>query len=203
MSKSRHSQANSLRVLISYIVPLFVSLFFLLPVTTGDKYSYASDFSSNNYQLTYEKNLVSISATQANLKSILTDIAEKADITMRYPNSFDKKVTLKVNQISLRKALKRLLKDFNYSIIYSGSKNRAVISDVYIFEKDQRSSRRTTPTSSSASRAANRIQSYERRIETLKKNLAKVDENSARGRRYLRQIESYEKTIERLKQQSD
>lgn len=174
-------------------------LFFLLVLffMKGYIFSYASDFSSNNYELSYEKNLISISAKKADLKSILIDIAEKADISIRYPTSLDKKVTLKITEISLKKALKRLLKDFNYSIIYSGSKKRAVISDVYILSKNKKSS----SVNSSQARIANRIRSYERRIESLKKNLSKVDENSARGKRYLRQIESYEKNIERLKNQ--
>jgi hypothetical protein len=163
----------------------------------GYSFSYASDFSSNNYQLKYEKNLISISAKKADLKSILSDIADKADISIQYPSSLEKKVTLKITEISLKKALKRLLKDFNYSIIYSGSKKRSVISDVYILKKDKKSPR----INRNEARITSRIRSYERRIESLQKNLSKVDENSTRGKRYQNQIKSYEKNIERLNRQ--
>ncbi len=135
------------------------------------------------------------------MKSILFDIAEKANISIRYPASLDTKITLKIRNITLKKALKRLLKDFNYSIIYSGAKKQASISEVFILQKIKRSTRVNRNSNSNEARITSRINSYERRIESLKKNLSKEGENSARGKRYLNQIKSYEKTIERLKRQ--
>lgn len=174
------------------------SLFlFLIPLYPVHHFSYANDFSSNNYQLTYEKNLISISASKADLKNILIEIAEKAGISIRYPATLDKKITIKINDISLKNALSRLLKDFNYSIIYTGSKKRAAISEVYVLKKNRKSPAIT----SNNTRINNRIKSYERRIESITRSLAGVDESSARGKRYLRQIKSYESTIENLKRQ--
>lgn len=202
MSKHRNSTSKPPKVsILYYVVILLISFLFLLGPLTGYKYSYADDFSSNNYQLTYKNNLISISAKKADLKNILIDIADKTGISIRYPTSLDKKITLKISEMSIKRALKRVLKGFNYSIIYSGTKKRAVISDVYILNKDKGSSRRVSNRSNTASRIEDRIQSYQRRIEIIKKNLSKVDENSAKGKRYLRQVQSYEKTIERLKSQ--
>ena len=196
MSKFRSSSIVFLKVSI-FIPVLLLFFIFLLP---GYNFSYAYDLSSNNYQLTLENKLITLSATKADLKNILVDLAERTGISIRYPASLEKEITLNLDRASLKKALMRLLKDFNYSIIYSGSKKQAVISDVYIYEKDNNLPR-TTQTNSNQTRITNRINSYERRIETLKESLSKVDENSSTGKRYLNQIKSYEKNIERLKSQ--
>ena len=199
MSNYRYSASSLSKRLLCYRYIFFLFFLFLLPAHPLYNFSYADDISSGNYQLTYEKNLISISASKADLKSILTDIEEKTDISIRYPTSLDKKITIKINKSSLKKALQRLLKDFNYSIVYTGSKKQAVISDVYIIKKKISSPR----TNSNEARITNRIRTYERRIETLKKSLSGVDEDSARGKRYSTQIKSYEKNIENLKRQLD
>ena len=194
MSKFRYSLITCSKVLISIPLLLFI---FLMP---GSNFSYAYDFSSDNYQLTFENKLITISATKADLKNMLADIAEKTGISIRYPVSLDKKITLQLNKASLNKAFMRLLRDFNYSIIYSGSKKQSVISDVYIYEKDNNSPR-TTQINSNEARITRRIESYEKRIEVMKNNLSKVDKNSSQGKRYEAQIKSYERNIERLKTQ--
>ena len=199
MSNYRYSASSLSKRLLCYRYIFFLFFLFLLPTHSSYNFSYADDISSGNYQLTYEKNRISISASKADLKSILTDIEEKTDISIRYPTSLDKKITIKINKSSLKKALQRLLKDFNYSIVYTGSKKQAVISDVYIIKKKISSPR----TNSNEARITNRIRTYERRIETLKKSLSGVDEDSARGKRYSTQIKSYEKNIENLKRQLD
>ena len=196
MPKFRPSSVIPLKT--SILIPILF-LFFNFPLP-GFNFSYAYALSSDNYQLTFENKLITISATKAELKNILEDLAERTGISIRYPASLDKKITLNIDRASLKRALMRLLKDFNYSIIYSGSKKQAVISDVYIYEKDNNLPR-ATPINSNQTRITNRINSYEKRIETLKKSLSEVGENSTRGKRYLNQIKSYERNIERLKGQ--
>lgn len=195
MSLIKYSTSNLLTGFMPDRFILF--LLFLLFFISGQSISHATELSSDNYQLAYDRNQISISATKADLKDILIDLAERADISIRYPASLDDKITLKISNLSLKKALKRLLKDFNYSIVYSGSKKQSVISDVFIYKKTNR----TPQVNSSEARTASRIKSYERRIESLKTRLSQAGENSARGKRYLNQIKSYEKTIERLKNQ--
>ena len=197
MSKYRHFFSNILKGLIYDMgIPFFLLLFLLFsPAATN--FSHANDFSSRSYQLTYEKNLISISATKADLKSILIDVSERADISIQYPASLDKKISIKIKDISLKKALIRLLKDYNYSIIYSGSKKRAVISEVYILDKNKKSPR----ISSNNTRIISRIKYNEKRIESLKKSLSRVSEDSTSGKRYINRIKSYEKNIENLKNQ--
>ena len=178
--------------IIIFIFFLNLSLFVF-----GTNYLFAADFLSRNYQIIFDNNTLSLSAKKADLKNILSDISKFRGISIHFPSSLEKKVTLKLDEISIREALERLLKDFNYSIIYSGSKKQAVISDIFIFKQ----TRKATRTNANDNRINSRIKSYERRIESLKNSLLKVEENSTRGRSYLNRIKSYEKNIERLKNQ--
>ena len=102
MSKFKYSAFSLSKGLLCYRYIFFFFFLFLLPIHPLRTLSYANEFSSGNYQLTYEKNLVSITASKADLKSILMDIAEKADISIQYPSSMDKKITIKINRISLK-----------------------------------------------------------------------------------------------------
>ena len=185
-----------MQLLYKTVFPL-LCFFLLIHLLAGSHPLFADDFSSENYKLTFEQNLLNISAKNADLKNILVDIADKTNISIRYPASLDKKITIKIDEISLREALERLLKDFDYSIIYSGSKKQAAISDVFIFKQNKK----TTPQNTDEKRVLSRIKQYERRIESLKKNLSKVDENSTRGKSYLNRIKSYEKKIEEYRSQ--
>jgi len=61
------------------------------------------------------------------------------------------------------------------------------------------------PSSNIEKQSINRqkVKGYERRIELLKKRLAKIDENSEKGKTYSNQIERLEKTIDKLKQNNN
>ena len=175
---------------------LFIFMFPLL-LLSGNHLSYAQSLSSN-FRLTFKNNLLTISAKNADLKNVLSNLADKTDISIGYPDSLDKKITLNKGRISIKEALKRLLKGLNYAIIYSGSRqNKAVISHVLVFKK----SKKTARFGVNEQRIANRIKSYERQLELLRNRLSRVDENSRRGKNYLRRINLIEKNIERLRGQ--
>ncbi len=198
MSKYRYTESVPPSGLPAKIIYLLFIIFLIQPVLKIND-SYASDFSSKNYKLTFQNNLLSISAENADLKNILTDIAKTKGISMRFPDSMDTKITIKISESTVQEALERLLKDFNYSIVYSGKKKRDRISDVFIF----RLSEETPQMKAKDNRIANSIKSYERRIESLKNSMSKVGENSTRGRSYLNRIKNYERRIETLKRQLD
>ena len=199
MSKQRYSFSGLASEFRCYKFIYFLFFLFLLSIYPLHTFSYANEISSDNYQLDYKKDLISISASKADLKSILIEIAEQAEIFIQYPASLDKKITIRLKEVSLKKALQRLLKGFNYSIIYTGSKKPPLISEVYILKNNKAVPR----TNINTTRITNRIKSYERRIESIQKSLSGVDENSARGKRYLSQLKSYEKNIENLKRRLD
>jgi hypothetical protein len=89
------------------------------------------------------------------------------------------------------------LKGINHAIIYSFLKKdqNSEVSRIYIFQKAK-----STALSRREQQTANSIKNYEKQIESLKKRLETVDENSRRGKSYLRQIKSYEDRIEKLKE---
>ena len=147
--------------------------------------------------LVYKDNHLTLTAENADLKSILLRLSDEAGIYVRFPDDLKKQVTLDMSEVSLDRALKKILKGINHALIYSFSKKdqSSEISKIYIFEKAK-----STALSRREQQTANSIRNYERRIESLKERLAKVDENSRRGKSYLRQIKSYEGMIEKLKE---
>jgi hypothetical protein len=173
---------------------IFIFLFHLIPFN----YLLYAQSPSSKFQLTVKNNVLTISAKNADLKNVLLSLAGEADISIGYPDSLDKKVTLYKRRIPLKQALVRLLKGLSYAIIYSGSKqNKAIISDVLIFKE----SKKTNRLGANERRIANRIRSYERQLEYLRNRLSKVEANSRRGKNYIRRIDLIEKNIEKLRGQ--
>jgi DNA polymerase/3'-5' exonuclease PolX len=179
---------------ISGLVLLSIFVAFLKPV---DDLLYAQS-SHQKLRIDYDDRLLSISTKDADIKNVLLELADKADIYVSFPESIKKKISIETTKITLKKALQKVLKGLNYAIIYSGSnRNEASISKVIVFKKstmDRRASR-------SNMRIANRIKAYEKRIESLKGRLSKIDSSSRRGKNYLRQIERLENNIEKLSRQ--
>ena len=177
----------------------FLQLFiFLIYFTFATSWAYAQTFNPN-LRIEYKNNLLTISAENADLKNVLFKLADKTGISVRFPHSLKKQITIKMSGLSLDEALSRVLKGLNHAIIYSGSrKNRTVISEVLIYNKSKRSriSSRARPREK---QIASRIRYYERRLRSLKKKLSQFDENSRQGKRYIRQIRSYENIIENFK----
>jgi hypothetical protein len=160
--------------------------------------SYAQTFNPNLH-IEYKNNLLSLSAQKVDLKNVLLKLSAKTGIYVRFPNSLKKQITTKVTDVSLSEALSKILKGLNHAIIYSGSgKNRAVVSEVFVYMKSQRS-RISSRSTSHEKRIAARIRSYERRLKSLNEKLSQFDKNSRQGKRYLKQIGNYKNIIKNLK----
>ncbi|MEA3361637.1 MAG: hypothetical protein U9R17_19810 [Thermodesulfobacteriota bacterium] len=170
---------------------VFLIFIFLVHLTIADCFLYAQS-SHQKIRIRYINNLLTISAKNADLKNILLRLAEKTNIYVNFPIYLKKKITIKKSKIPLREALKRLLVGLNHAIIYSGSsKKQALISEVFVFTKPKKSRK----VSGIERLMANRIKV----IESLKKKLSKINENSRRGKGYIRRIRVLKKNIERLK----
>ena len=175
----------------------FLLLIFVVHLVTVNCLSHAQS-SDQKLRISFNNNFLTISVKDADLQNVLLKLADKTNIIVKFPASLKRKITVAEKGISLRDALKRLLKGLNYAIIYAGpDKNQTSISKVFVFKKPKRSRQQRA----NEARIVNRIRTYERQIESLRNNLSKIDENSRRGKRYSRSIRLIEKRIERLERQ--
>lgn len=181
------------------ILHLLCLFAFLVSVTSS---SHAQS-SGQTFSIDYDNGLLTLSAEKADLKRLLTQIAEKAGIHVSFPKNLRRQITIKLSGVSLRKALRRLLKGENYALIYSvsGKLKASAISEVYVLPKSSgpRISTQYKPPGSPQERIRASITRYEKRLEALKNRMATVDEESRRGRLIANQIRTTEKTIERLR----
>jgi hypothetical protein len=189
-----NSSYNSVTPLRLRKVGFLLLLIFMVHFTNANFLLHAQS-PDQELRINYNNNLLTISAKDADLQNVLLELADKTNIYVRFPASLEKTITVIKKGISLRDALKRLLKGLNYAIIYSGpDKNQTSISKVLVF-KEYKMSRQQK---ANEARIANRIRAYERQIESLKMNLSRVDENSRQAKSYQRRIMVLEKRIERL-----
>jgi type II secretory pathway component GspD/PulD (secretin) len=162
-------------------------------------FSIYAQASNIKLRIDYKNNLLTVSAQDADLKNVLLRLADKTGVYVRFPSSLKKQITIKISGLPLKETLSRLLKGINYALVYSGSrKNQANVSEVFVFKKLERS-RISSRTRGRERQLSHRIRYYERRLESLKKKLSKVNKNTRHGKSYLRQIRSYENTLENLK----
>jgi len=159
--------------------------------------TYAQD-NSSKYRIRYDDGLLTLSLKEAMLKRVLTRIADETGILIKFPQSLSGQITISLSSVSPKKALRQVLRDKSYAFIYKDTD----ISEVYVVPK---SSARTRLRNDTRSRQReNRIKAsigrYERRLKTLKNQMAQVDESSHRGKIIMRRITSTEKTIERLQE---
>jgi type II secretory pathway component GspD/PulD (secretin) len=181
----------------------FLHLFiFLICFTSVNSLVYAQPY-NRKFHIDYKNNLLSISAQDADLKNVLFKVADKTGIYVRFPNSLKKQITIRISGLSLKKTLSRLLKGMNHAVVYSGSrKNRATVSGVFVFKRLKKS-RISSRARVRERQLSHRIRYYERRLESLKQKLLKVNRNSRQGKSYLRQIRSNENILENLKKRSN
>jgi len=177
----------------------FLQLFIFLIYFTSVNSSIYAQASNIKFRIDYKNNLLTISAQDADLKNVLLRLADKTGVYVRFPSSLKKQITIRISGLSLEETMSKLLKGINYALVYSGSrKNRAIVSEVFVFKKLERS-RISSRTRVRERQLSHRIRYYERRLESLKKKLSKVNKNTRHGKSYLRQIRSYENTLENLK----
>ena len=158
---------------------------------------YAQNFNQKTH-ITYKNKLLTISVRDTDIKYILSKLSEKTSISIKYPESLKKKVTINKKEISLRKALRSLLKGLNYAMIYSAkNKNKSTILEVRVFSV----SKKSRLSERAEAQIDNRIKSYERQIKAIKNNLTRVDQNSSRGKGYLNRIRFLEEKIQKLERQ--
>jgi len=154
--------------------------------------------SSLNLSLNKGQRLLQIEARDVDLKEIFSKLAETAHITIEYPVSLHKTVTIKRSNISITDALKEMLKGINHVIFYSGARsNKARVSKVLVLSEAEP----RKPLSIREKRLARRIQSYRRQIDSYRRRLSEVDPNSSRGKRYSSRIRRLEKSIQRFERQ--
>ncbi len=180
--KPRNTIFTEIRRLINVFL-LFAFCTFLTSLT------YAQD-NSSKYRIRYDDGLLTLSLKKAMLKSVLTRIADETGIVIKFPHNLSGQITINLSSVSLKKALRQLLRDKSYAFIYKDSD----ISEVYVVPR----SRNDTRSRQRENRIRTSIGRYERRLKTLRNQMAQVDESSHRGKVLMRSIRSTEKTIERL-----
>ena len=178
-------------------ITLFLFLVFFPWCIIVGHFSYAQNH-QRKIMISYENNLLDISTKDAELKKVLLNLENKTNIDIYYPDSLQKNITMHKQEISLKNALECLLKDFDHLIIYSGqNKKNASISKVFILKESKKSQLQMR----NERRLSSRINNYKKQIESLRKNLLRVGENSRQGKRYLKRIKAIERNIRRLEQQ--
>ena len=157
-----------------------------------------AQLASAKLRMSYDKRLLKIDADNADIKDVLSTLASTANITVEFPVTLKKAITIHRQGVTLTQALRQMLIGINHILIYSGANpSQATISKVLVLEK----AGPRKPVSPKASRLARRIKTYQRQIDSIKNRLSKTDANSSRGKRYLRQINRIEGNIERLERQ--
>jgi predicted RNase H-like nuclease (RuvC/YqgF family) len=155
------------------------------------------------FDMDYNNGLLTVSAEKADLTRLLTQIAQRAGIQVRFPTNLTKQITIKFSGVSLKKALPRLLQGQNYALVYSvtGKHKPGSISEVYVLPESSasRTSRQYKQRRDRNEVTRASIARYEKRLDTLKNRMTSLDEESRRGRLIRNQIRSIEKTVERLR----
>ena len=153
--------------------------------------------SADDMKVEYDNRLLTIVAQNVDVKLLLAELSKATNISINYRVDLKKNVSMNRSGISIHEALKGLLKGINHLIIYSGSNsNKAKIEEVFVLNKAER--RRISVKEKQLER---RIKSYQRQIQSLKRRLSQVGENSNRGKRYMRSINRLERNIQSAERQ--
>lgn len=152
---------------------------------------------ASDVQMQYDRRSLRIRARNADLKRVLTTLAETVDITIDYPETLERRVTLNRRSVTIEDALDAMLIGINHVIFYSGrGPDETEITRVTIIGKAPH----RQPTSPRQRQLTARIAAYNRQIAVWQRRLSAMDADSARGRRYADRIRRLEQRIERLEQ---
>ncbi len=182
-----------------YILSIFlVSCQLLQPVSaTGSK-----------LQLECHKDLISVSADNAEIKNILLKLNAEANIVVKFPDELQKTITIELSDITIERALTKILRGIDHVIVYSmpADTTNAQVSEIHVFGAYENSGYSENPSSTKQSaphskQIKNSITSYEKRIQSAQQRINTMPEDSPASKRYQLQIRSYKRIIERLKSQ--
>ena len=186
----------------TYLYTLLKAFIYIIYLTSAISLADAQTF-AQDLHIEYKNNLITISAQNADLKNVLSKLANKTNIIVRFPNSLKKQITIKLSKHPLNEVLSRILKGLNHAIIYSASKkNRTVVSEVLVYNKSvsYKVSNRSKPRGRKINRSR-LLKSLERRLKNLNKKYSLGNISSSQRERYLKQIRAYENKIEQLKRE--
>ena len=88
-----------------------------------------------NIQIVYKENLLSLSLRNADLEKVLKEISAQSSMKISFNGPIKEKVTLEFVNLSLEQGLKRLLKNQNYSFVYSEKKDTANDETRYVLSR--------------------------------------------------------------------
>ena len=155
-------------------------------------------------KIDYRDRLLSLSAENVDITEIFRHLAAETGITISFPATMQKKISIQIIEETLPDTLRKLLIGLNHSIVYSTTvappHEFAQATRVYVFGKAA-GSRSNSRSSSTQRRLAQKIQHYERRILYLKKAMEGIHPNSVRYERYSKRLKRYENLLDRLNRQ--
>lgn len=157
---------------------------------------------ASTLQMEFHDDKLSLSATDADIKTILLRISDEADIYVRFPKNLEKKINISLSNVILEKALSKILKGLNYATVFTVpiGADRPQVSKILIF-RGYKASVRTRQVARRANQIQTRINNYKRGLRSLEKRLNKTESGSPAAQRYQRRIENYKRRIDRLERQ--
>ena len=181
-------------LLLRLLKRVLMTVVILAIVVGGNPLSSHAQSPDPQLDVTYQNNKISINARDVDIKRILSQIAERANIRISFPADIKRSVTLERVDASIKTVLRNLLIGWNHAVIYSpsGPKKEKIV-EVIVFSK-----KKAQAVSKAQSRTLDRIRSYERQLDSLRDKYSKVDANSSRGKQYARRIKLLEQRIEKL-----
>jgi len=183
-----------IEIKVSLLIGFFIFTFFICGGILIHPDTFAQD-----YRISYDNGLITLSVNKVDIKTILLGISKETNIFIQFPEALKKKITIKLSNVSIRDALKRLLKNQDYAIIYSALKknNRVSISEVYVLP-EKWGNRKPSRSQTLSRREESILRSYNRRLDSLRNQLKTVARGSDTERRILSKIQSIEKRVETM-----
>lgn len=185
----------------SRIYPFIIAILAIIACQTAtcNRLAWAGN-SDLKLKISRDGRSLEIVSVQADIKAVLAELSQAANLAISYPTTLEKKITLNRAGLSIGETLEVVLRGINHVILYSGpSRKTARIKKVFVLNKKAR----RRPISRHKERQLNRrIQTYRHRINSLKRRLADMEPTSPQGRRYQNRISRLKRTLERLEQQS-